>query len=240
MRLTSTTTTTPLPTTLRGGYAEPACPKFYAVQRWVARHLGGVRHEQQVAAIAANLFDLTHPLHGLSLADRRLLRLAAMVHDVGRCVSKEEHPTEGAWMLLADTSLPLLQIERRALAYLTCYHRGGVPLPGHDAVLHAADDHDRLLRVLALLRAADALDSRSLVPGRLVFALVGADPEARPRGNDGASRRTLLRATCYTETDCPKARRVYRRRKKFRLLEELLGVRMEVDIARADALRLVA
>lgn len=232
MRLTSTTN---IPMTFRAGHPEPACPKFYAVQRWVARRLGGVRHEQQVAAIAANLFDLTLPLHGLSLADRRLLRLAALVHDVGRRVSKEEHPTEGAWMLLADTTLPLLPAERRALAYLTCYHRGGVPLPGHDAVLHAADDHDRLLRVLALLRAADALDSRSLVPGRLVFALVGADPAAR-----GGAGRTLLRATCYTETDCPKARRVYRRRKKFRLLEELLGVRMEVDIAQAEALRLVA
>lgn len=236
MRLTSTSTATPLATSLRSAFGEPACPKFYAVQRWVARHLGGVRHEQQVAAIAANLFDLTLPLHGLSLADRRLLRLAALVHDVGRCVSKPEHPTEGAWMLLADTALPLLPAERRALAYLTCYHRGGVPLPGHDAVLHADDDHDRLLRLLALLRAADALDSRALVPGRLVFALVGAGPAARP----GAGRPTLLRATCYTETDCPKARRVYRRRKKFRLLEELLGVRIEVDIAQAEALRLVA
>ena len=217
---------------------EPVCPKFYAVQRWVARRLGGVRHERQVAAIAANLFDLTLPLHGLSLADRRMLRLAATVHDVGRVVSKADHPAEGAWMLLGDATLPLSAAERRSLAYLTCYHRGGVPLPGKDAVLHAGDDHDRLLRLLALLRAADALDSRSLTPGRLVFALVGPDPAGRDR--DGNSARTLLRATCYTETDCPKARRVYRRRKKFRLLEELLGVRMEVDIARAEALRLVA
>jgi hypothetical protein len=232
MRLT---TSNPIPT--RGGDSrdEPACPKFYAVQRWVARHLGGVRHERQVAAIAASLFDLTFPLHRLALADRRLLRLAALVHDVGRCVSKADHPAEGAWMLLGDTTLPLPPVERRALAYLTCYHRGAVPPPARDAVLHAADDHDRLLRVLALLRAADALDSRSLVPGRLVFALVSADPAAR-----GDAGRALLRATCYTETDCPKARRVYRRRKKFRLLEELLGVRVEVDIGRAEALRLVA
>ncbi|CAA9435814.1 MAG: hypothetical protein AVDCRST_MAG64-3813 [uncultured Phycisphaerae bacterium] len=221
---------------LRIGNHEPACPKFYAVERWVARRLGGVRHERQVAAIAANLFDLTQHLHGLTLADRRMLRLAAMVHDVGRSVCKAEHPTEGAWMVLGDTSLPLTAAERRGLAYLTCYHRGAVPAPGHDAVLHASDDHDRLLRQLALLRAADALDSRSLVPGRLVFALVGPDPVRRA----GGAARTLLRATCYTQTDCPKSRRVYRRRKKFRLLEEMLGVRMEVDIARAEALRLVA
>ena len=212
---------------------EPACPKFDAVQRWVSRLLGGVRHERQVAAIAANLFDLTRPLHALALADRRLLRLAAMVHDVGRSVDKAEHPTEGAWMLLADTALPLSGAERRELAYLTCYHRGGVPQPGHDAILHPGDDHGRLLRLLALLRTSDALDCRSLKPGRLVFALVAP---ANPR----AGGRTLLRATCYLEHDCPKAWRVYGRRKKFRLLEDLLGVRMEVDIARAAALRMVA
>ena len=79
-----------------GGGAEPLCPKFHAVQRWAARRLGGVRHERQVAAIASSLFDLTRPLHKLSLADRRLLRLGAIVHDVGRCVCKAEHPKEGA------------------------------------------------------------------------------------------------------------------------------------------------
>lgn len=231
MRLTSTTTAT---RSTRSN-DEPACPKFCAVQRWVARRLGGVRHERQVAAIGSNLFDLTLPLHKLSLADRRLLRLAAMVHDVGRCVSKADHPAEGAWMLRGDTTLPLGPAERRALAYLTRYHRGAVPPPATDAVLRAGDDHDRLLRLLALLRAADALDSRSLVSGRLVFALVGADPPHR-----GVAGRTPRRVTCYIETDRPKARRVYRRRKKFRLLEEVLGVRMDVDIARAEAPRLVA
>jgi hypothetical protein len=215
---------------------EPVCPKFLAVQRWVARQLGGVRHEQQVASIAASLFDLTRPLHCLTVADRRVLRLAAMVHDVGRCVSKPEHPTEGAWMVLADPTLPLGAGERRELAYLTCYHRDAVPPPGRDAILHPTDDHDRLLRLLALLRTADALDSRSLEPGRLVFALVGA-AGARPAGGGGGVR---LRATCYLQNDCPKAHKVYRRRKKFRLMEELLGVRVEVDVARAEALRLVA
>jgi putative nucleotidyltransferase with HDIG domain len=211
---------------------EPVCPKFHAVQRWVARRLGTVRHERQVAAIASNLFDLTRPLHKLSLADRRLLRLAALVHDVGRCVSKEEHPKEGARMLVADATLPLTPAERRALAYLTLYHRGSVPDVGRDAVLHRTDEHERLLYVLALLRTADALDSRSLEDSaRLVFALVAPRVRTEPR---------QLRATCYLTSDSAKARKVYRRRKKFRLMEELLDVRVEVEIDHAEGLRLVA
>jgi exopolyphosphatase/guanosine-5'-triphosphate,3'-diphosphate pyrophosphatase len=210
---------------------EPACPKFRAVRRWVARRLGGVRHERHVAAIASNLFDLTRPLHKLAPGHRRLLRLGALVHDVGRCISKPDHPKEGARLLLADDALPLTPPERRALAYLALHHRGPVPAAGRDAVLHRTDDHDRLLHVLALLRAADALDSRSLEPARMVFALVAAPSR---------TARRQLRATCYLASDCAKARRVYRRRKKFRLLEELLDVRVNVQIDHAEALRLVA
>src|SRR5687768_4927228 len=123
---------------------EPACPRFFAVERWVARHLNGtVRHERRVAAIASQLFDLTRNLHGLSLAERRLLRLGALVHDVGRCVSKQDHPAEGACMLLDDTTLPLTPVERRALAYLTQYHRGQVPTARGDAILRRGDAHER-------------------------------------------------------------------------------------------------
>jgi len=46
--------------------------------------------------------------------------------------------------------------------------------------------------------------------------------------------------TCYLENDTAKARKVYRRRKKFRLLEEELGCRVEIAIAWAEALAMVA
>jgi hypothetical protein len=96
-------------------------------------------------------------------------------------------------------------------------------------VLAGGDDAERMLHVLALLRAADALDSRSLQSPRLVFALVGLgkpDPE--------------LRVTCYLDTDCQKARKVYQRRKKFRLLEERFACRVELDVAQAEAIQMVA
>lgn len=202
-----------------------------AVQRWVRRRLGRVDHELRVAEIAATVFDLTAPLHGLERgADARLLRLASMVHDVGRSVDDAEHPAVGAAMLLKDESLPLSAAERRALAYLTLYHRGAVPAAGDDDVLHREDDHARLLKLLALLRCADGLDSRSLESPRLVFALLGGAGEQSPR----------LRVTCYLQSDTDKLRRVYQRRKKFRLLEQTLGCRVEVEVALAQALRLVA
>ena len=204
--------------------------QLVAVEKWVARHMGRIGHERRVAEIAATVFDLTAPLHGLDArGDARLLRLGSLVHDVGRSVSDRDHPVEGAAMLLSDQSLPLSAAERRALAYLTLYHRGAVPAAGDDDVLHPEDGHGRLLRVLALLRCADALDSRSLESPRLVFALTA-----------GAAGRPTLRVTCYLQSADEKVRRVYLRRKKFKLLEETLACRVEVEVALAQALRMVA
>lgn len=201
--------------------------KHRTVEAWVARQLGSVDHERRVAEIAGRMFHLTRGLHGLAPADLRLLQLAAAVHDVGRAVCDETHPEDGARMVLSEGSLPLDDAERRHLAYLTRYHRGRVPDAGSDEVLWPADDAGRLLRVLALLRASDALDGRSLESPRIIFALAG-------------SRTPRLQVSCYLENDSAKARKVYGRRKKFRLLEELLGCQVEITVAHAAALSMVA
>jgi exopolyphosphatase/guanosine-5'-triphosphate,3'-diphosphate pyrophosphatase len=201
-----------------------------ALERWVRRQLGTLEHEIRVAEIAATVFDLTAPLHRLDGPDARLLRMASLVHDVGRCVDDAEHPAEGAAMLLADESLPLSTAQRRWLAYLTLYHRGQVPDLGEDDVLHPEDDHRRLLRLLALLRCADGLDSRSLESPRLVFAMLPGAGGAAP----------CLRVGCYVQSASDKVRRVYSRRKKFKLLEETFGCRVDIEVATAQALRMVA
>lgn len=213
------------------GRNTPASPRaqLAAAERWVRRRLGRVGHEVRVADIAGTVFALTAPLHGLGGArDAHLLRLACFVHDVGRSVDDAEHPAEGAAMILRDKDLPLTAAERRALAYLTLYHRGEVPAAGDDDVLHPEDDHASLRRVLAVLRCADALDSRSLESPRLVMAM--HDRRRRPQ----------LHITCYFANDSEKIRRVYGRRKKFLLLEELLGCEVAVEIRTAQALRMVA
>jgi exopolyphosphatase/guanosine-5'-triphosphate,3'-diphosphate pyrophosphatase len=198
--------------------------KHRLLQRWAARQLGSLDHERRVADIADTLFALIRARHGLGAHHRRLLAWAAIVHDVGRCDGEDGHEIVGAKMILRDESLPLTSSERRALGYLTRYHRGPVPDAGGDRVLRDGDDHDALRLTLALLRAADALDSRSLESPRLVFTM----------------RCDRLRIACYLDDDCAKARKVYRRRKKFKLLEQLLSCRVEIDVRFAEALSMVA
>lgn len=191
---------------------------------WADRHLQGIGHEQRVVRISSTLFDLTRGLHDLSFNQRRLLRAAALVHDVGRSIDKANHPEVGAQMILRSRSLRLNESDRRALAFLTFYHRDEIPEFGEEALLAEEDDRQSLRRVLALLRAGDALDSRSLESPRLVFGL----------------KRKRLKVTCMLQELTSKARRVYERRKKFRLLEEELGCEVDVEVRPARALQWVA
>lgn len=127
-------------------------------------------------------------------------------------------------MILNDAHLPLSGGERRWLAYLTRYHRGTVPGLRRDGMLRRSDDHESLLQILSLLRAADALDGRTMTPPKLSFALTGS----------------RLRVRCRLSEDSAKARRIYCRGKKVRLFEDLFGCRFVFDIAVADKLSLVA
>src|SRR5262245_7837236 len=194
-----------------------------AAERWVQRRLGRIGHERRVTAIATTLFDLMEDLHELAPAHRRLLRLAAILHDVGRQVDSRRHPALGAEMILEDEALPINTEQRRKLAYLTRYHRGAVPEAGFDDILQAGDSRKAMRRILALLRAADSLDNRNMTPPRIVVALKGRK----------------LRVTCFIEEDAAKAKRIFNRRKKFRLLEDLLDCRVEVQIKLAQAVQAI-
>lgn len=194
------------------------------IARWAEKHLGGIGHEQRVLRNSSTLFDLTRGLHGLSLHERRVLRAGALVHDVGRSIDKANHPEVGAGMILRSRSLRLNESDRRALAYLTMYHRDDVPAMGDDGILEEWEDRDSLRKILALLRTADALDSRSLESPRLVFGL----------------KRKRLKITCTLQEATGKARRIYERRKKYLLLEEELGCEVEVEVREGRALQWVA
>lgn len=188
------------------------------VLAWVRRRLGGTAHERRVARIASRMFDLTAARHGLSARHRRLLRLAAIVHDVGRCVNDDDHPQEGAYLLLADHALPLSAQDRRLLAFLTRYHRGAVPEPGFERILRRDDPREPAYKLLGLLRAADALDKRPQrrEPPRLRLTLDG------PR----------LRVDCLVRKRPRRTEKTLTQPAKFRLLEELTGCRVHVRVRR--------
>jgi exopolyphosphatase / guanosine-5'-triphosphate,3'-diphosphate pyrophosphatase len=193
-------------------------------RNWVSSQLGGIRHERRVAAIARSLFDVTLPLHDLTRSDLRLLKLAAYLHDVGRSINNKNHPAIGTRMIRRDRSLPLKKRQRRELAFLTLRHRGRVPEAEQDPALRRISNPPKLRLLLALLRAADALDNRGLASPRLNISRRGRQ----------------IRIVCRLSEDTAKARRIFSRRKKFKLLEELLDCNVDVEIVSRRRLSAVA
>ena len=199
-------------------------PIHEQLDRWVHKQLGATAHERRVAQIAGAMFDLTRDLHGLDPRAKWLLTAGALVHDVGRGTDPEDHARIGAEAILDDPTLPLLPRDRRSLAYLTLHHRGAVPECGQDNILRDDDDRNALLKVLALLRASDTLDSRSIEPPRLLLARRGAD----------------LQICCYVREPSERAQKAFCRPKKYRLLEQTLDCTVDVRVQAGDTQMLLA
>jgi len=116
-------------------------------------------HAMQVSKLALRLFDQLRPLHGLRAADRRILHAAAMLHDIGQFVSFKGHHKHSLY-LISHTELPSFSHHDMAMvANVARYHRKAHPREHHHFFM-ALDEHDRqrVTKLAALLRVADALD----------------------------------------------------------------------------------
>jgi exopolyphosphatase/guanosine-5'-triphosphate,3'-diphosphate pyrophosphatase len=176
--------------------------------------LGDARHERRVAMLAERLFSLTAEWHGLSAGDVESLRLGALLHDIGRAHDDARHPEIGARIVERNRKLPLTPRQRRTAMFMTRYHRGAVPREGHDDIL-LKGEYPQAVVLLALLRAADALDSRSAGGAEVTITLRG--------------RKLVL--SVEPHADSPKARKALAKRKKFKLMEEILGCNVRLKVA---------
>lgn len=116
-------------------------------------------HAQHVAALSTALFDQLCALHGYGVAERRLLRAAALLHDIGTYVSGRKHHKHTQY-LVSQSDLPgMTPREIELTAAIARYHRKGDPSPAH-LPFGTLPDADRtlVLRLGALIRLAEAMD----------------------------------------------------------------------------------
>ena len=192
-----------------------AAERITTVERWVVRQLGCCRHEKQVLGIATRLFELTANLHGLPPFYRRFLRIGALVHDVGRIGGAAGHHVRGARMVLRNQGLPLSADERQVAAFLTQFHRKRPPSKRTIREWTGTSAQVGVLRkLLAILRAADALDSRRVTSQGLTMRLEG--------------RRLQVRV--LVDGDRAAAVRALDKRRKFQMLREVFGLSVKVQI----------
>ena len=154
-------------------------------------------HGEQATTLALALFDGLSPIHKYGPGERRLLEIAARLHDIGwsHVVSGKHHKVSRD--LIMELDIPGLdEQDRLVCALIARYHTKALP----DASRHrrfASLDPDRRLLVewlAGVLRVADALDRmHNNVVGRLACKIGDKRVTIRLKA-PGGCRREIERA----------------------------------------------
>jgi exopolyphosphatase/guanosine-5'-triphosphate,3'-diphosphate pyrophosphatase len=129
-------------------------------RRFAAR-LGYDRaHCEHIAALAASLFDQLGALHKMDAGMRLILRMGALLHDIGHVVGRQAHHKVGEY-LVRHADLPgISDFERNMVACLVRYHSESEPDAEHKIFSTLDDAGQKQVHLLvAMLRIADRLDS---------------------------------------------------------------------------------
>ena len=117
------------------------------------------KHAIHVANFARQLFRELQHLHALEPRYELVLRVAAVLHEVGMFISPREHHKHSLYILLQTEIFGLSTTERELAALLARYHRRYNPEPNHPHFSDLSREQRMIVfKLAALLRIADALD----------------------------------------------------------------------------------
>jgi exopolyphosphatase/guanosine-5'-triphosphate,3'-diphosphate pyrophosphatase len=174
-------------------------------------------HSTHVAKLAVELFDHLRPVHGLGSDDRELLEHAAMLHDIGEHVAVDGHERHSAYLVQHGRLRGFAPEEVAMLASLCRFHRRGAPKASFGPFGSLDDDgQDRVVRLTALLRVADALDRSHAEPVQGVSVVIG---------------RRDISLRLHTVGDVTVE--LFGLERKQELFERIFGRRLTVDVAPA-------
>jgi exopolyphosphatase/pppGpp-phosphohydrolase len=129
-------------------------------------HIYGIErsHADNVARNALELFDILNSIHGLHPEMKKLVEIAALVHDTGVATDFENHHKAGRLILLKHPPSELPERLWPVVAWTAFLHKKRIGNEKLEKLKEKAfgkmpeDLQDLTLRVAALIRLADALD----------------------------------------------------------------------------------
>ncbi len=176
-------------------------------------------HAMQVAKLSLKLFDKLQPLHRMGNSERIWLRVASLLHDVGKSVSTEYHHKASRDIIVRQADLPFRKRVRKIIGLVARYHRGALPGDSHKYYRGLKDDDKQCVKVLAaILRLADGLDA-------------GHKELVTDLACEVQRKRTVIYVMAKDGVDLHKAV------KKADLFEQVFGCEVEVRTARAAKVR---
>lgn len=123
------------------------------------RYLSDVDHGKHVEKICCHLFEQLQNLHQLDAHDLLLLRVSAILHEVGTYISQRAHQLHSEYIILHSEIFGLERLDISMIALIARYHRHGGPDLAHDAYQRlSVENRIRVSKLASLLRVADALE----------------------------------------------------------------------------------
>lgn len=173
------------------------------------------QHAEQVARLTVRLFDQLISLHRLGPRQRELIEYAAMLHDIGLHIDRDDHHKHSEYLILHGRLKGFRTNEIAVIASIARYHRKTSPRKKHElyALMTPGDRH--LVDVGAsLLRIADGLDrSHSMAVQDIVCSTGGQKVE------------------CQIVTQADAEYELWGARQKSELFTETFGRTFEVELA---------
>jgi exopolyphosphatase/guanosine-5'-triphosphate,3'-diphosphate pyrophosphatase len=116
-------------------------------------------HSEHVAGLTMQLYDELRPMHGMGPGARELIEYAALLHDIGWHIARDDHHKHSMYLILHGNLQGFSESEIRVIANIARYHRKSTPKRKHSAYgALSAKDRQVVDVGAALLRVADGLD----------------------------------------------------------------------------------
>ena len=155
---------------------DPKAIRRESVLNLCRRYRWNELHSAKVARLAVELFDGMSKLHDLSPADRELLELGALLHDVGEHVSKDGHERHTAYLIQNGRLRGFSPEEVDVLACLGRFHKRGTPKSSFEPYARMKETKQRrVTQLIAILQIADGLDRSHGGPVRDVGVFANRD-----------------------------------------------------------------
>ena len=131
-----------------------------AARNIAKRYSVGKPHIDNMDRNAQVLFDATESVHGMKSRDRLLLRIAVMLHDVGKYISFNYVSESSFNIIMSNEIIGLSHAERECIALSARYMT--VPFPQYEELVQESSlNRERYLKVayfVAILRYVNTLD----------------------------------------------------------------------------------
>lgn len=117
-------------------------------------------HAQKTFFFAELIFNRTVKIHHLNNRHRLLLEIAAILHDIGKCISLRQHYNHSYRLIMATDIFCLSQEEKILVALTAYYHAKNLEEtePASNSFKMTSEQFSIVAKLSTILRVADALD----------------------------------------------------------------------------------